>query len=87
MGNPLGERRMGRIFVGRKTIEFSPHLLRSIQRRLFIILEAEHNWSMDGVWYTAISKQFDPIPIGGRAPEYNIVYDSGTKGISFARIS
>ena len=81
-------RRRGRFKITFDMIDALPALVMTAMARC-IIIRAESMYAYNRIEYTAISPEFDSIPMGEIAPEYSIEVtndEAGSYSIMFVRV-
>lgn len=78
------QRRIGRFFVDRNLMDHAPELVARILAGK-IIVRAQLVWERDAFEYVALAPDFAPAMLGEAPPEYRLMIDPKTQGISFAR--
>lgn len=78
------DRRIGRFAIRRELVERDPETARAIMGRC-IVVRCEMMYSHDTLEYMALSPDFDEVPQGAIAPEYDVIISDGGKIIEFKR--
>ena len=77
-------KRIGRFAMSRELVERDPETARAVMGRC-IVVRCEMMYHMDALEYVALSPDFDELPQGMIAPEYDVIISDGGKRIEFKR--
>lgn len=77
-------KRIGRFAMCRQLVERDPETARAVMGRC-IVVRCEMMYEHDTFEYLAISPDFDEVPQGMIAPEYDVIISDGGKRIEFKR--
>mgnify|MGYP001583051401 CR=1 FL=1 len=77
-------KRIGRFAMCRQLVERDPETARAVMGRC-IVVRCEMMYEHDTFEYLAISPDFDEVPQGMIAPEYDVIISDGGKCIEFKR--
>lgn len=78
------DKRIGRFAMSRELVERDPETARAVMGRC-IVVRCEMMYTHDSLEYMAISPDFDEVPEGTIAPEYDVIISDGGRRIEFKR--
>ena len=78
------DRRIGRFAMSAQLVKRDPETARAVMGRC-IVVRCEMMFEHDTLEYIALSPDFDEVPQGNIAPEYDVIISDGGKSIEFKR--